>query len=395
MHKDFHILIVEDELDICRAIALRLKTDGFSVYEALNAEECMSILKYQTVDLILLDVMLPDANGIELSEEIKQNAEFKDIYILFMSANKNLRDEIVETENNRIIGFITKPLRLLDLSERIHLIYRVYISEKQKSRTETKLNYIIDNAGDIVFALDNEGKFQLLNAAFEIITGHNGKESLNKYMKDFLNDESMTAWESIFSELKEKKTVRSFDLVFRTEKNTFIPVECSLSIIENYASEPIFLGLAKDLSEQKTKAFDLETNEQKTKEREVKTWEKLSETTTLITSRIYEASSFIKNNEDVYKKMIINYGSIITNCIDNRIYKIDYDPKDDLSILAHALGFNKANHKDVIRLHNDYYNAYIKEKYHPKRIKIYFEEARFILLQLMGLLVNYYRNRNS
>lgn len=136
------VLIVDDEPAIVDTIQYTLETEGFQTVCAGNGQETLAILEENRVDLIVLDVGLPDLNGFELCKQIrKQNA----VPILFLTARNSEIDKIVGLE----IGgddYVTKPFSPRELSARIKAILRrmsacdtasdnlVFMVDEQKQR---------------------------------------------------------------------------------------------------------------------------------------------------------------------------------------------------------------------------------------------------------------------
>lgn len=389
MKENFNILIVEDEIDLGHIMKRSLKKDGFHVVTVNDNQECLEAIKNSKFHLVLMDIVLPNGNGIELAQHIRNMDEFKETYILFMSGQEKYKDKI---DLNIAIGFISKPIRLDDLLERVNLIYQVIRLESSKQQAEIKYQKIINSASDLVFTINNKGAIYSLNIIFFQILKYNISEWIGRKFKDLIKEGEEELWNEKINLLNKGAAVKSFEINLKNKDEEYLPFDILLSKIET-DDEQLFFGIAKDLRDKKLIAFqtfeNVESNDSK---REVDSWTDLSKSSTSVTSKIYEASAFFKNNKEIYNQLIEAYGNIIHKSIDSRIYKMEYDPSIELRELADILGFHKANPKEVIELHSDYYSQKIREA-HPKRIKIYFEEARIILLQLMGYLVNYYRNR--
>lgn len=82
--KDIHILLVDDEVAIVQVVEMILKKEGFQhIYKAHTGKDAIHILQKETIDFIVLDVMLPDANGFALCQEIRTISQ---AYILFLTA---------------------------------------------------------------------------------------------------------------------------------------------------------------------------------------------------------------------------------------------------------------------------------------------------------------------
>ncbi len=118
MFKNYNILCVDDEpinLDIVTEIL-----HNYTVYPAINASNAFSILDKINIDLILLDIMMPNISGFDLCQQIKDNLNIRDIPILFITANE--KDETIENAfSYGGVDFIKKPLNVIDLQQRVKL----------------------------------------------------------------------------------------------------------------------------------------------------------------------------------------------------------------------------------------------------------------------------------
>ena len=122
MDGEIRILLVEDDAELSMVTALRLRNSGFDVACALNGEQAIEILKNERVNLILLDVLLPDTDGHALCDRIRSAEIGYGGPIIFMSClgdSTNIVDAFRKGGND----YIVKPARLDDLLERIWLAY--------------------------------------------------------------------------------------------------------------------------------------------------------------------------------------------------------------------------------------------------------------------------------
>lgn len=114
------ILLVEDEAAIAENVIYALRTEGFTPLWTTLGSEALSMLQQQAVDLVLLDVGLPDANGFEVCKAIRQKL---DIPIVFLTARSEEIDRIVGLE----IGaddYVVKPFSPRELVARVRTILR-------------------------------------------------------------------------------------------------------------------------------------------------------------------------------------------------------------------------------------------------------------------------------
>lgn len=121
-----HILIIEDEPSIAEALVHALESESFVSHWLSLGLETLPLLEQQPIDLIVLDVGLPDINGFELCRQIKA---VSDIPIIFLTARQEEIDKLIGLE----IGgddYVTKPFSLRELISRIKVVLRRYDKTK-------------------------------------------------------------------------------------------------------------------------------------------------------------------------------------------------------------------------------------------------------------------------
>lgn len=123
------ILIVEDEKDLCQMIAKSLKESGYEVDIAYNGNEAMELLDVENYDLIVLDLNLPEIDGIEILEEFRTFNQ--DTKIIILSARSQIKDK-VEGLDKGANDYLSKPFHLDELEARIRsLTRRNFITNNQ------------------------------------------------------------------------------------------------------------------------------------------------------------------------------------------------------------------------------------------------------------------------
>lgn len=121
------ILIFEDETNIAETLIYALETDGFSVQRVATGADGLSLLNQKKIDLIILDVGLPDLNGFEVCKSIRRMSQTP---IFFLTARGSEVDKVVGLE----IGaddYITKPFSPREVSARVKALFR-----RLENRTE-------------------------------------------------------------------------------------------------------------------------------------------------------------------------------------------------------------------------------------------------------------------
>jgi two-component system phosphate regulon response regulator PhoB len=126
------ILIVEDEKPIRDMVFFALGSEGYSIIEAVDGKDAAEKLMLGNPDMILMDWMLPDVTGLELTRRIKRDEFTRDIPIIMLTAKTEERDKIDGLDSGAD-DYITKPFSIKELSARIRAVLR---------RTQAK---VIDN----------------------------------------------------------------------------------------------------------------------------------------------------------------------------------------------------------------------------------------------------------
>jgi two-component system alkaline phosphatase synthesis response regulator PhoP len=133
------ILLVDDEQDILEFVGYSLKKEGFTVFTALNGIDAITTAKKEKPDLIILDIMMPEMDGIETCQEIRKIPALENVVIAFLTARNEDYSQIAGFE----VGaddYITKPVRPRVLVSRIKALLR----RKNSPKSQQKENVVIE-----------------------------------------------------------------------------------------------------------------------------------------------------------------------------------------------------------------------------------------------------------
>ncbi|MGZ5970049.1 MAG: response regulator, partial [Polyangiales bacterium] len=117
------ILIVEDETDLSRVMAYNLRAEGYDCMTAETGEACLREITARRFDLLVLDLMLPDASGLDVIRKLKAQSTTKDIPILIASARGEEIDRVVGLELGAD-DYVVKPFSVRELVLRVRAILR-------------------------------------------------------------------------------------------------------------------------------------------------------------------------------------------------------------------------------------------------------------------------------
>ena len=126
------ILIADDEPDILEIIQYNLTKEGYEVTTAKNGEEALMKAKSHKPDLIILDIMMPKKNGVEVCEILRSQSTFKDTLIIFLTALSDERSQIKGLETGAD-DFVSKPISPKVLVSRVNALFRRVNKEPKDS----------------------------------------------------------------------------------------------------------------------------------------------------------------------------------------------------------------------------------------------------------------------
>lgn len=121
----YKILVVDDEQDILEFISYNLKKEGFNVYTITNGKSAIGLAKEISPHLIILDVMMPEMDGVETCEKIRELPEFENTIIAFLTARSEDYSQIAGF-NAGGDDYITKPIKPKVLVSRIKALLKRY-----------------------------------------------------------------------------------------------------------------------------------------------------------------------------------------------------------------------------------------------------------------------------
>jgi DNA-binding response OmpR family regulator len=183
-----HILAIDDEKDILNLLQYNLEREGYHVSCAKTGEEGLEAIRSKRPDLVILDIMLPGMDGLEVCKILRANAQTKNIPVLMLTAKGSEIDQVLGLELGAS-DYISKPFSVKVLLARVKNIFRNQESKKEEARilqvgelsvdrdrhsltvkgrsvTLTRLEFKM-----LAYLMENQGKVfsreQLLNAVWD------------------------------------------------------------------------------------------------------------------------------------------------------------------------------------------------------------------------------------
>ena len=140
------ILVVEDEKDILELVRYNLARESYHVFCAASGEEALRIINSESLDLIVLDLMLPGMDGLEVTRRLKKNPRTQNIFIVMLTAKGSEADIVTGLELGAD-DYITKPFSPRVLLARIKAVIRRSRDEKPEDNAVIQIHNLLIHPG--------------------------------------------------------------------------------------------------------------------------------------------------------------------------------------------------------------------------------------------------------
>ncbi|MEX1132358.1 MAG: response regulator transcription factor [Flavobacteriales bacterium] len=160
------VLLVDDEQDIVDLLRYNLEREGYQVLTALNGKDAIKIAKANRPDLIVLDIMMPGMDGVEVCMQLRQLQEFKSTVITFLTARGEDYSQIAGFEAGAD-DYITKPVRPKVFVSKVKALLKRSSAERPEGHVLESNGIKVDLEKVMVYAKDQE--LQLPKKEFELL----------------------------------------------------------------------------------------------------------------------------------------------------------------------------------------------------------------------------------
>ncbi len=164
--KDIRILLVDDEPDILEIVGYNLSSEGYKVFTASNGLKAIDAAKKHLPHLIILDVMMPEMDGIEACEKIRKVPELSETLIAFLTARGEDYSQVAGFDAGAD-DYITKPIKPKVLVSKVKALLRRF-KETKEDASNINLGNLIINREEYKITIDNNEKV-LPRKEFELL----------------------------------------------------------------------------------------------------------------------------------------------------------------------------------------------------------------------------------
>lgn len=163
------VLLVDDEPDLVELIQYALEAEGYRVVTATNGTEGLKAAEAQRPDLAILDIMMPEMDGIELTQRLREDAQLRLTPILMLTARAEEGDEIAGLDAGAD-DYVTKPVSPKKLVSRVRAMLRRTRRADEASTSQLRVHdLVIDRERYVVERPDGDESFKLPRKEFELV----------------------------------------------------------------------------------------------------------------------------------------------------------------------------------------------------------------------------------
>lgn len=202
------ILIVDDKPANIFSLEHLLADKDRLFLNATSGKDALTITLNKDVDLIILDVQMPDMDGFEVAQILKSNKKTKDIPIIFVTAENKERKFIMKGYDEGATDYLFKPLDPEIVRAKVTVLLKLQLQKKElveKNISLQKSALLINNSADIIGIIDaTTFRIEEINNAFTNILGYTPEETQGMTLPFFLNNEDKSWIQALSRQSKER-----------------------------------------------------------------------------------------------------------------------------------------------------------------------------------------------
>lgn len=228
------ILIVDDKPANLLVLENLLNTPERIIVHAHSGQEALKIALEENIDLIILDVHMPQMDGFEVAQILKSNKKTKDIPVIFASAEKKEHASMMKGFDEGAVDYLFKPLDPEVTRAKVSVLLKVQLQKKElieKNVLLEKSTLLINNSADIIGIIDASTlRIEEMNSAFMNITGYNAQEINDTSLLFYLDQQDKAFVQKLNKEAEARK---SFETRFYCRNRQIIWLDWNIVIKYN------------------------------------------------------------------------------------------------------------------------------------------------------------------
>jgi two-component system sensor histidine kinase NreB len=253
MNKATHILLVDDDPAILDIFSQILQAQGYQVSRASTGQEGLEATRQKHPDLVLLDVNLPDLNGVEVCRQIKADATLPDVFVVLFSGEATSTANKVDGLTTGADEYIVKSLDTEELLARIRTLVRLRDATAALRASEQHYRRLVEILPDGVCLIDLEARLASVNSQAVAMLGFDRPEELlGNSILSLSPPEDHERLSAGLATTLSAGVVRNVEYSMFNKAGQRFPVEMNATVLRNSRGQPrAVLGVVRDISSRK------------------------------------------------------------------------------------------------------------------------------------------------
>ena len=265
----FQVLIIDDNINLLHSTRLLVEAKDYQCIIADGGEAGLNVLNNSPVDIVLLDLSMPEIDGYEVLQHIHESKIDTDVIIV---SGETSFDNATRVFKNGALDFLRKPYDSAQLISVIdNVAYKRGLNrslkavQNQLEESERRYRFIVSYSPDIIYMIDHRGFFTFINSRVTDLLGYEPEDLVGEHFSALVHEDDLLLAENIFNERRTGDR-SSQNIEFRLKSNdpeieskpfesSSIVIElCSMGIYESRSDGTPYLGtygVARDISDRK------------------------------------------------------------------------------------------------------------------------------------------------
>lgn len=251
------ILVVDDMPNNLRLLTTLLRDEGYEVRAATTGQMALAIAQTVALDLILLDISLPDVDGYQVCRQLKADENTQSIPVIFIS----VLDEVLDKVQAFAVGgidYVTKPFHLREVVVRVkthvnlrRLQQQLEQHNAQLQEAEARYRSIFEQAIEGIFQVTPDGQYLSANPALARLYGYSSSQEL---MENIANLQQLYVqpgrWQELTTELQQRQEgVRAKSQVYRQDGTVIWIIEALQAVRAETGKLLYYQGMVLEIGE--------------------------------------------------------------------------------------------------------------------------------------------------
>ncbi len=255
--KPFNILIVDDNQNLAQNMQDIFDEKGYGTAAVVDGHSAIELCRRRKFDLILVDIKLPDMDGLTLQEQL---SELMQAECLIITGHGSVESAAEAVSRRQIVGYETKPINIDHLLALIRQIAERKQAEEALRESEERFRSTFEQAAVGITHVASDGRFLKINQRFCDIVGYTQEEMLIRRFQDITHPDDLNADLAHVRQMLAR-TLQTFSMEKRyiRKDSSIVWVNLTVSLTHQPSDEPkYFIGVIEDISRRKQAEEELQ-----------------------------------------------------------------------------------------------------------------------------------------